>query len=297
MSGPIDLSRLPPPAAVETLSFERLLGVWRDRAAAENPALAGLESEADPSAKWLRTGAYREGLVRQRVNDAARSVMLAFARGADLENLAALFGIRREVVVAADSAADPPVEEVLESDDRLLRRTQLFPASVSTAGPKSAYRFHALSASALVKDVDVASPGPGQITLTVLQEIVDPGDTGIAGAALLKTVTDALGDESVRPLGDVLAVQTAAIVDYTVTAELTIGTGPDAGEVLAAARTAVSQAALDAHRLGAGAPRSVLIAALHVPGVAKVELASPAADVAATSIQAAHASVITVTAA
>ena len=49
--------------------------------------------------------------------------------------------------------------------------------------------------------------------------------------------------------------------------------------------------------LGRGAPRSALIAALHVPGVLRVSLSSPAADVAATSVQAAHASAIQVTAA
>ena len=223
--------------------------------------------------------------------------MLARATGTDLENLVAIFNLERETLVPADPDADPPVEEVLESDERLRRRAQLFPASISTAGPKSAYRFHALNASPLVKDVDVANPAAGSITLTVLAEIVNSGDTGAAGQALLDLVEAGLSEETVRPMGDSLTVESAAIVDYDITAELTIGIGPDAGEVLAAAEAAAGKTALQLHMLGRGAPRSALIAALHVPGVLSVEMTSPAADVAATSVQAARASAIQVTAA
>lgn len=294
---PIDLSQVPPPAVIEALDIDALVAEWKARAVVDNPGLAGLDSEADPAMKWLRTGAWREGLARARVNDAARACMLATARGADLENLAALFGVTRETLVEADPDSDPPVEEVLESDERLRRRAQLFPGSISTAGPESSYRFHALGASARVKDVHVASPAPGSITLTVLAELVHAGDTGVAPNALLSAVEAALGDETVRPMGDVLAVQSAAIVDYSINATLQIGSGPDPAPILAAAEEAAAAAALAAHRLGAGSPRSALIAALHVPGVASVELADPAADVAATAVQAAHASAITVTAA
>ena len=292
----IDLSQVPPPAAVEKLDVEALVAAWRARAVADNPDLAGLLSEADPSSKWLRTGAWRELLLRRRVNDGVEACMLPRASGTDLDNLVANFNLRRETLVEADPDADPPVEEVLESDERLKRRAQLFPASISTAGPVSAWRFHALNASPLVKDVDVANPAAGEITLTILAELVDEGDTGVASQELLDAVEDALSEETVRPMGDVLAVQSAAIVDYRIAAALEIGTGPDAGTVLAAARAVVAAAAQDLHMLGRGAPRSALIAALHVPGVLRVDLASPAADVAATSVQAAHASAIQVTA-
>ena len=291
----IDLSRVPPPDVIEALAFEDMVGAWWQRAVGEEPSLAGL-AESDPARKWTRTGAFREGLLRQRVNDAARACMLASAGGADLENLAALFGLRRETVIAADPDADPPVEAVLETDERLRRRVQLFPASVSTAGPASSYRFHALNASALVKDVHVASPAPGSITLTVLAELASDGDTGVAPRPLLSAVEAALSDEAVRPMGDILAVQSAAIVDYSINATLEIGSGPDAAAVLAAARAAASKAALQLHALGRGAPRASLIAALHAPGVTNVTLASPAADVAAAATQAAHASAIEVTA-
>ena len=296
MGAPIDLSLVPPPDIVEAVGFDGLVDAWWQRAVADNPELAGLV-ESDPARKWTRTGAFREGLLRQRINEAAEACMLARATGTDLENLAALFGLRRETVVEADPDADPPLEAVMESDERLRRRAQLFPASISTAGPESAYRFHALNADPLVKDVHVANPAAGKITVTVLAQLVADGDTGIAGTELLAAVEAALNAEKVRPMGDVVTVRSAAIVDYQIKARLRVGSGPDASALLAAAKAAVAEAALELHALGRGAPRSVLIAALQAPGALSVELAEPAADVAATAVQAARASAIEVTAA
>ena len=290
---PIDLSLVPPPAAVENFAFDALVEEWWDRAVADNPELAGL-AESDPGRKWTRTGAFREGLMRRRVNDGVEACMLPRAEGDDLENIVALFGLRRETVVEADPDADPPVEAVMESDERLRRRALLWPASISTAGPESAYRFHALNADPKVKDVHVASPAPGSVTVTILAAIVDPADTGAAPKALLGTVEAALSEETVRPMGDVLAVQSAEIVDYRIEATLKVGSGPDSAIVLTAAQAAVAKAADALHALGRGAPRSVLIAALQAPGVLSVNLTSPAADVAATSIQAARASAVQV---
>ena len=293
MSSPIDLSLVPPPAAVEQFAFDALVAEWWDRAVADNPELAGIP-ESDPARKWTLTGAFREGLLRRRVNDAAEACMLTRATGADLENLVALFGLKRETVVAADPDADPPVEAVMESDERLRHRALLWPSSISTAGPESAYRFHALNADPAVKDVHVTSPSPGRVTVTILAAIVNSGDTGTAKQSLLDTVKAALSEETVRPMGDVLAVQSAGIVDYAVEAKLKVGPGPDSSAVLATARTAARKAADSLHALGRGAPRSVLIAALQVPAALSVELAKPAADVAVTATQAARATDIDV---
>lgn len=290
---PIDLSQVPPPDVIEDIDIDELVELAWARAVADRPELAGLV-ESDPARKWLRTVAIREGLCRARVNDGARACMLASAQGADLDNLAALFGIARAVVTPGDPDATPPVEPVMESDERLRRRAQLFPGSISTAGPESAYRFHALGASPLVKDVAVSSPSPGSVTVTILAEIVDPADTGAADSDLLAAVTAALSQRDVRPMGDQLTVQSAAIVNYEIDAKIKVGGGPDAALALGAATAAVKAAALELHALGRGAPRSVLIAALHAPGVLSATLDKPSNDVAATAAQAARASAIKV---
>ena len=287
MSSPaIDLSRLPTPDVIENLDYEALL-----KAAIARLGPDYVVSEADPAYKVLESAAYRELLLRQRVNDGARSVLLATARGRDLDNLAALLGVERQVVTPADPDAIPPVEAVYESDERLRLRTQLAPSAISTAGPVSSYRYHALAAGSQVLDVAVTSPAPGSVTVTVLSR----EGNGQAGADLLAAVKAALNDESVRPLGDVLAVQSAAIVDYQVAAELTIGAGPDSDAVLAAATAAVTAYADSARKIGRNVPRSALFAALHVAGVEAVDLTAPAADIAITNVQAAHATRIQVT--
>ena len=287
----IDLSRLPPPAVVQTLDFEAILA----------DILADLEmrvpdyvvSEADPAYKILEAAAYRELLLRQRVNDAARAVMLPYAEDDDLDNLAALLGVERQVVTPADPDAVPPVEAVYESDERLRMRAQIALSAVSTAGPVSSYRFHALSADSRVLDVAAVSPAPGSVTVTVLSR----EGNGAAPQDLLDAVSAALNDESVRPLGDVLTVQSATIVEYQITAALTIGSGPDAAAVLAAARTAATAYAAAARKIGRNVPLSAIYAALHVAGVTAVNLTAPAADVAVAANEASYATAIEVTAA
>lgn len=286
---PIPLASLPAPAVIEALDYETILAALLADLRARYPDY--VISEADPAYKILEVAAYRELLLRQRVNDGAKAVMLAHSQKTDLDNLAALFNVRRQVVTPADPTAIPPVAAVYESDDRLRARVQLALSAVSTAGPVSSYRFHALSASADVLDVAVATPAPGSITVTVLSR----KGNGVPDMALLTAVTNALNAEKVRPLGDVLAVQAAAIVNYQVTSALTIETGPDPALVLAAARKAVSDYAAAARRIGNDLPRSALFAALHQPGVESVSLTHPAADVAVTSVQAAYATAIAVT--
>ena len=100
-----------------------------------------------------------------------------------------------------------------------------------------------------------------------------------------------------RPLGDVLTVQSATIVEYQVTAELTIGSGPDAAAVLAAARKAAEEFTASARRIGIAVPLSAIYAALHQAGVTAVTLSSPAADVAVGAAEASYATAVTVTAA
>ena len=59
------------------------------------PEWTGYELESDPANKVLEVAAYREMLIRQRVNEAACGVMVAFATGSDLDHLAAFYPEKR----------------------------------------------------------------------------------------------------------------------------------------------------------------------------------------------------------
>ncbi|MDN4591256.1 baseplate assembly protein [Xenophilus aerolatus] len=274
----LDMTLLPPPAVIEVLDFEAIL---QDHKAQFQTlcAEAGLDYslllESDPITKLLELGAYREMLMRQRINDAAKACMLAYAVGTDLDHQAANLGVQRLLITPADLNANPPVPAVYESDDRLRERAQLALEGITTAGPRESYRFHALSASALVADVGVDSPAPGTVRVTVLA--TDP--SGVPTDQLLDSVRAALSEEDVRPLCDLVTVQGPEIIESAITATLHLKPGP-AGQVGAAAASAALEKWLaDIRRLGAGLPRSGIDAALHQAGMNRVDLTVPAADI------------------
>jgi len=263
-SDTIDLSLLPAPDVVETLDYELMLARRIAKVQGLAAAAGVLGSwdptrESDPILIQLQEGAYREGTLRARVNDAARAVMLAHATGGDLDNLVAFYGVAR-----LDG----------EKDDRLRVRGQLALEGFSTAGPEGAYRFHALSADLRVKDVAITSPAPGDVLVTVLST---EGD-GTASAELLAIVAAALNAEKVRPLNDTVFVQSATIVPYAVEAVLDLFSGPDTSTVLGTARKAVAAYTAACHALGALVARSGLDGALHCAGVRQVHLRAPTVE-------------------
>ena len=95
---PINLSQLPPPAALEVLDYELLRKLYvEDLDSRLDGQLIVVES--DPSIKVLEASAYREMLVRGRVNDGVRAVLLATAQGSDLDHIAGTYyGIHRQLI-------------------------------------------------------------------------------------------------------------------------------------------------------------------------------------------------------
>jgi phage-related baseplate assembly protein len=286
----IDLSTLPAPDVVETLDYETILAAMLADLQARDPAFSALV-ESDPAFKILEVCAYRELIIRQRVNDSARATMMAYATGADLDQIGALFGVARLVITPADTEAVPPVAAVMESDTEFRRRIQLSLEGFSTAGPEGAYIFHALAADGDVADVSAVSPNPGEVVVTVLSRTGD----GTAGTPLLNAVEAALNDESVRPLTDLVTVQSATIVDFTVEAEIYTYPGPDSGAVIAEAEAALDAYLASVRQVGRDITLSGIYAALHRPGVQRVDLTSPAADVVIEDDEAGHCTSIDIT--
>jgi phage-related baseplate assembly protein len=256
--------------------------------------------ESDPAYKVIEIAAYREMLLRQRVNDAAKAVMLAYAQDADLDQIGANYEVERLTIDPGDANAIPPVEPVYEDDDDFRNRIQLSPEGYTTAGSKGSYIFHALSADADVKDADAVSPVPGDVTVYVLSRTGD----GTAGAPLLATVEAALSADRVRPMTDNLTVMTASIIEYEVEAELVMYDGPDKEVVRQAAEDACQLYVEAMHRIGYDVTLSGLNAALHQPGVQRVKLIgdTPAPDgeeriVEVGEGEAAYCTLLTVTAA
>jgi phage-related baseplate assembly protein len=269
---PIDLSTVPTPDVVQTLSFETIFAEMLADLQSRDPAFTALV-ESDPAYKILEVAAYREMLIRQRVNDGARAVMLATATGADLENLGALFGVTRKTLDEGDANALPPVPPTYETDTALRYRIQLALEGLSTAGPVGAYEYHALSVDG-VKSVGIQGPPdtePGEVLVTILSA---DGD-GEADAPLIAAVDAALNAEDVRPLTDQVTVQSATIIEYEIIATLFIAPGPDPETVRANALASITTYTTNSHAVGSDIRLSAVYAALHVGGVERVTLSAP----------------------
>ncbi|MBE3023061.1 baseplate J/gp47 family protein [Janthinobacterium sp. GW458P] len=290
MSTPIDLTQLPAPSVVEVLDFETILAGRKTHLVsllpeAERAAVTALlELESEPATKLLEENAYQETILRNRVNEAGKAVMLAFALDGDLDQLGANVNVARLVITPANPNALPPVAAVMEDNDAYRLRIQEAPDGLSVAGPKASYEFHSRSSDGRVKDASATSPAPASVIVTVLS--VEAG--GIASADLLATVARALNAEDVRPLGDRLTVQAAQVIDYQIEATLFIGVGPEVPILLAAARANAVRVSQPRRPLGHSIYRSACSAAVHVEGVRKVVLTSPAADIELDATQAAR---------
>lgn len=289
--GIIDLDNLPAPQVVDELDFETLLAnrktAFLDRFETETEKAfwqARLQYESEPVVKLLEENAYLELLIRSTVNEKAKAVMLAFAAGSDLDNLAALFGVERLLVTPEDTTTNPPTEAVYEDDERLRTRVQLSLEGLTTAGSRNSYKYHALSANAKIKDVSVTSPTAGVVRVTVLS---GEGD-GTADAEIITDVTNRLNAEDVRPLCDTVRVQTAEIVNYRIAAELTLYPSVLESVVFANVQSAVKKYIEKQKLIGIDITLSGIYAALHQTGVQNVRLIAPTANIAVSRTQAAH---------
>lgn len=286
----IDLTLLPAPNVVEPLDFETVFADLKAMAIAQDSTLASaLQYESEPLSKLLQVYAYREIVLRQRINDAARSVMLAYAAGSDLGQIGARYGVARLLIQEADINAVPPVEVLYESDAAFRRRILLSLDAYTTAGSQGSYIFHALSASGDVLDAAATSPAPGQVTMYVLSRL----DDGTASAELLAAVTAAVNAEFTRPMTDQVTVLSASIINYAITGTLIVSHGPDSETVRQTALAAAAQYAADMHRMGIDISLSGVYRALHQPGVLQVDLAMPTANIVVSVGQAGHCTGIT----
>lgn len=293
----IDLSQLPAPNVVELLDYETLFAERKATLISLYPAdqqeavARTLALESEPIVKLLQENAYREVLLRQRVNDAAKAVMLAHATGEDLDQLGANFNTPRLVIAPADESVIPPTPAVIEADEDYRLRLQDAFEGMSTAGSAGSYRFHARSADGRVADVTAISTSPANVSVTVLSR---DGD-GTASTELLQVVRDALNDEDVRPVADRVIVQSAKIAAYVIEAVLYLYPGPEVAPILTAAKQRLHNYVLTMRRLGRSIRRSGIIAALTVEGVERVEVAQPASDIVLDKTQAGYCTGVNIT--
>ena len=260
-----DLASLPTPAVIETLSFETIFSELQTEFQSRYPDYSALLA-SDPAVKLLEVAAYREVLLRNRINAAAKASLLAFATGSDLDHLAAFYGVTRLLN---------------ENDEALRLRTRQRIIGFANAGGAAHYRYWALSASPEVADVEVDSPEPGRVRISVLAK----GEEQTVSNAVLDAVRAVVLRDDIRVLTDTVEVVAAELMPVTVHARLWLY--PDAPLETLAAIQAVFASSLAAYAgLGWDLTRSWIVGQLQRAGVHKVDLLSPATDIRVAANQA-----------
>jgi phage-related baseplate assembly protein len=290
----IDLSALPPPDVITEPDFEILLAECKADFVARHPAAAAvIDLESEPVVKLLEETAYRETLLRARYNDEARALLLALSSGTDLDHIGVTYyrGEQRLLITPADPDAVPPVEAVWESAADFRQRLALKIESYSVAGPRDAFKFHAMTADGQVKDASPTTPHGGTTEVFILSR----GGDGTPDAPLLATVLAALNSEAIRPLSEEVLVSPAIINEYSLDIALTLFPGAVGEVALAAANARLAAFAEAHHRLDADIVRSAIDAAAHVAGVKEVGILAPLVNIVCGPSEAPYCTGISVT--
>ncbi|XCA33354.1 MAG: baseplate J/gp47 family protein [Wolbachia endosymbiont of Polyergus mexicanus] len=238
------------PNIVEPLNFEEVFSRMKEELISRDESFTAL-IESDPAMKVLEVAAWRELLLRERINEAVKSNLLKFATGNDLDNLAEFHGVERENG---------------EKDEQFRKRIKAKIVGSSTGGN---YRYYALSADTRVKDALVESPVPGKVQVSILS--TELSTTGIPLEELMEIVKNQLNREDVRILTDTIEVVSCNIIEIDIHSRISIKR-PDIIETVKKKFIEKFEAS---KRLGWSITRSWIIANLFVDGVENVELIEP----------------------
>lgn len=281
----VDFSQLPEPTLIQELDYESIFNERKEKfialypVAEQNQWRTILNRESDPVVKVLQENAYLELLYRNKCNADARSLLLAYAEGPDLDHLALTeYGLMRLIVTPADNSVVPPSPAIYESDDRLKERCLLQYDGMNTAGSSNAYKFFTLTADGRVDGVKVHSDTDKPYLLDIIISQVD-SQNGEATQELIDIVQAALDPEHVRPVCDRPIVKSSIAKPYQITARLFVGKNAEDSLLLEAANIRIQNYIQKARKNGQSIRLSALYAALHVDGINRVVIDAPSADI------------------
>ncbi|WP_410543700.1 baseplate assembly protein [Wolbachia pipientis] len=239
---------------IEHLSFEEIFFQMKEELVRRDASFTALV-KSDPAIKILETAAWRELLLRQRINEAAKGNVLKFATGKNLDNLAEFYGVERQ-------------DE--EDDERFRKRIKARIVGWSTGGSKEHYRYHALSADSRVQDALVESKLPGSVQISILStKLSTPSEE------LIKIVRERVNQDNIRVLTDTIEVVGCNIIEIDIHSKISI---KRPGIIEAAKKQFIEKFEL-AKGLGRSVTRSWIIANLFVEGVEDVKLIEPKEDI------------------
>ncbi len=282
---PIDLTNVPDPQLIEELDYEAVRIAMIADFQQRWPDFDALV-ESDPVIKLIEVAAYRETLLRARVNHAARSVLVAYAQKNDLDQLAAMVNVTRAKYENEDG------QLILEDDARLRLRILLAWEGLAATGTTWAYVWHVYNFSPRVANVSVYSPFPGVVRIVPL---MDEGD-GQPTRDFLRSLRRYIKRDDIKNLTDMIQVRPPRFINFEIRAELVLYPGAGQTVVHANAMEAIKYYLNTNYRVGRDINRSSIMAALHQSGVSNVRLAEPKYNIVVKKNQIARCENITVNA-
>lgn len=272
------LAGLPAPAVIEEVSFEAVLAEMETDLATRFPAIAPILALESSAAKMvLEACAYREMMLRLRINDAARANLLAYAIGADLDHVGA--------------NASPPVARMFnESDDRYRERI-LLAVRARNVGSVYRYEFVALTADLSVRDAIAYRVGRDP---TVYVALLTTAGDGVASPALIAAVQTEFDKPENRMVNSPVVVLSAVTSVVNIVATITVTPGTPT-TITERAEAALRAAWLAEGGLGRDMTIDWIKARLMVAGVYSVSVSLPAANVIKPSEKAAAIGTVSLT--
>lgn len=259
----IDFNDLPAPVIIEEPSHAAILtrqnAIFREKWEAVRAAYPGedlpsydtYELEHDPHAIANQAESYRESLLRAGINEAGLARFLAFAKGSNVDHLAAFY----------DTYRMPD-----EQDDRLKVRVILAIQGRSTGGPEERYQAIAMAADIRVQSAKIYRIGRSPV---IYVAVYSTEANGAASAELLDKVRKALTKKSVQLVNDTIVVNSAIRRVQDLAADIWLLEGADAatGE---RAKTALRTAWTTEQALGRDLTQAWWTSRIMVQGVYKV---------------------------
>jgi phage-related baseplate assembly protein len=291
----IDLSQLGRMVVLEDIDSEqniidRMLkfkAIWTEHDPPSGAQYDVENLEFDPIRICQEANAFFEVLLRDRINQAARAITLAFAISTDLDAIASRYPVGPRLDTDGDGEPD-------EADDRYRRRVQLSLNALSPHGVAGAYIYWALTADPFLRDAsEVAREGTGEVIVSVMDELQPlDGETTeqyrerllIAWEPRISTerllaIRSYIYDEGRRGVTDVAIVANCKVVDTTYYVKVWFFPPPDRATLLALIRSKLLELVDKQRWLGYDHTRMAIDAAVAQMGVHHATIVSPAEDI------------------
>lgn len=288
--GSLELDQLPSMQVLETLNSELIIEermkqfveLWRKN---DPPAGAQYDVdnlEFDPIKINQEANAFFELLLRDRVNQAAKGVTLAYAAGSDLDAIASRY-----------PGGMPRITN--ESDDNYRMRIWLSPNTLSPHGTYEAYVFWALTGARMsglpLRDATaVAKRGTANIIITIMADgtpvTANTEKDGVTAppsptptTVQIDAVRTYVGSSSRKGLTDVISVRSPKIVNTQYRINYWLFPGWDRDLIEPALYDAIAKLIEKQRWLGYSHTIDSIDAALKTSGVYKIHVVEPVVDV------------------